>query len=187
MDWTADPEGTYALVGGTLHPVNGPDISNGTLVIRGGKIGAIGGPEVSVPASARTIDVHGLDIWPGLVDAGSQIGLSEIGSLSETQDYADSARFQPELRTSSALHPDSELIPVTRANGVLTTYVQPTGGTISGQGCVINLDGWVPREMVLADRVALNVNVPAFIRTDPIPPALARARAPTLARSNAST
>ena len=165
-----NPERNYALVGGTLHPVSGPDIGNGTLVISAGKISAIGGPELTVPASAWTIDVRGLDIWPGLVDAGSQIGLSEIGSLSETQDYADSARFQPELRTSSALHPDSELIPVTRANGVLTTYVQPTGGTISGQGCVVNLDGWVPREMVLADRVALNVNVPPSIRTDLVPP-----------------
>ncbi len=163
-----DPGGSYALIGGTLHPVGGPDIEDGVLVIGAGKIGAIGGQDTSVPPTARTVDVRGLDIWPGLVDAGSQIGLSEIASLSETQDYADSARFQPELRTSSALHPDSELIPVTRANGVLTSYVQPTGGTISGQGCVINLDGWVPREMVMADRVALNVNIPPFIRTDPI-------------------
>ncbi|MEJ7639546.1 MAG: amidohydrolase family protein, partial [Singulisphaera sp.] len=169
VEVTPNPEGTYALVGATLHPVSGPDIGDGTLVIGAGRIGAIGGPEVVVPPSARTIDVRGLDVWPGLVDAGSQLGLSEIGSLRETQDYADSARFQPELRTSSALHPDSELIPVTRSNGVLTSYVQPTGGTISGQGCVVNLDGWVPREMVMADRVALNVNIPPSIRTDPIP------------------
>ena len=41
---------------------------------------------------------------------------------------------------------------MTRANGVLTAYVQPSGGLISGQGCVIDLNGWVPRELVLADR-----------------------------------
>ena len=99
----------------------------------------------------RRSTCSGLDVWPGLIDAGTPLGLYEIGSLSETQDYADSAQFQPELRTSTALHPDSELIPVTRANGVLTAYVQPTGGLISGQGCVIDLDGWVPREMVVAD------------------------------------
>ncbi len=48
-------------------------------------------------------------------DAGSTIGLSEIDSLPVTQDYADASRFEPELRASTALRPDSEHIPVTRA------------------------------------------------------------------------
>ena len=52
---------------------------------------------------------------------------------------------------------------MTRANGVLTTYVQPSGGLISGQGCVIDLRGWVPRELVIADPAALNVTIPTFI------------------------
>ena len=39
--------------------------------------------------------------------------------LAETQDHADSATYQPDLRASTALHPDSELIPVSRANGIL--------------------------------------------------------------------
>lgn len=160
-----NPKGVYALVGARLHPVSGPDIEGGTLVIDNGKIAAIGGPEARVPAEAQTIDAHGLDVWPGLVDAGTVLGLYEIGSLAETRDDADSAQFEPELRTSSALHPDSELIPVTRANGVLTAYVQPNGGLISGQGCVIDLNGWVPREMVLADEVALNVTIPRHIPT----------------------
>ena len=97
------------------------------------------------------------------MDAGSTIGLFEIGSLAETQDDADAAQFQPELRTSTALHPDSEHIPVTRANGHLTSFVQPSGGIISGQGCLIDLHGWVPREMVIADSVALNVTIPTYV------------------------
>jgi imidazolonepropionase-like amidohydrolase len=116
-----------------------------------------------VPADVQTIDVHGLDIWPGLIDAGSQLGLMEIASLPETLDYSEIAQFGAELRTSTALHTDSRLIPVTRANGILSTYVQPAGGLISGQGCLIDLDGWVPRELVKADQVALNVNVPRHI------------------------
>ena len=104
--------------------------------------------------------MSGLDIWPGMVDAGSTIGLFEIGSLAETQDHADAAQYQPELRSSTALHPDSEHIPVTRANGILTSFIEPSGGVISGQGCLIDLNGWVPREMVIADAVALNVQHP---------------------------
>ena len=152
--------GTYALVGATLHPVSGPDVPNGTLIVADGKIAALGGPETAVPPGAETVDCRGLDAWPGLIDSGSILGLFEIGSLSETHDYADSAPYQPELRTSSALHPDSELIPVTRANGILNAYIQPTGGTISGQGCLIDLDGWVPSEMVVVDGLALDLTMP---------------------------
>ena len=162
LEIPAATNGIYALTGAKLHPVSGPDVENGTLVVSGGKIAAIGGPETAIPSGAQTIDCQGLDVWPGMIDAGSIVGLFEIGSLSETQDSADSAPHQPELRTSVALHPDSELIPVTRANGILSAYVQPTGGVIAGQGCVIDLDGWVPSEMVVADGVALNVNVPSY-------------------------
>ncbi len=168
IEIAAQPKGVFALLGAHVHPVAGPDIAAGTLVVADGKIAAVGpAGSVRIPPDAQTIDLNGLDVWPGLVDAGSTVGLTEIGSLSETHDYADAAQFQPELRTSTALHPDSEHIPVTRANGVLTTFVQPTGGLISGQGCVIDLNGWVPRELVIADCAALNVTDPGIRRAQP--------------------
>ena len=159
----SQPRNVFALVGGTLHTACGPTIQSGTLIIRDGKIAAIGSDRLDIPSEAQSIDARGLDIWPGLIDAGSTIGLSEIESLAETRDFADSSRFEPELRTSVALRSDSEHLPVTRANGILTAYVQPTGGLISGQGCVINLRGWVPRELLVQDQVALNVTIPAFV------------------------
>jgi imidazolonepropionase-like amidohydrolase len=163
LDLALSANGTYAVTGATLHPVSSPEIANGTIVISGGKIVAIGDSKLTIPAAAKVIDAKGLDVWPGLIDSGSQLGLFEVGSLPETLDYSDSAEYQPELRTSIALHPDSELIPVTRANGVLATFVQPTGGVISGQGCVANLDGWVPLEMVVLDKAGLIVNIPRYV------------------------
>jgi imidazolonepropionase-like amidohydrolase len=170
LDVAASPAGVYALTGATVHPVSGPDVKDGTVVVAGGKIVAVGGPDTPIPPGASTIDLKGLDVWPGMVDAGSPIGLTEIGSLPETQDSSDSAQFQPELRTATAIHPDSELIPVTRANGVLAAYVQPGGGTIAGQGCVAQLDGWLPPEMALVERAALNVNIPTYVSTSPDSP-----------------
>jgi imidazolonepropionase-like amidohydrolase len=163
LDVSIQSPEVLALVGADLHPVSGPDVKGGTLVIANGKIAAVGGPETAVPAGARTIEMHGLDLWPGLVDAGSNTALSEVGSLSETHDYADAAQFQPELRAAVALKADSAHIPITRANGILTAYVQPSGGIISGQGCAIDLQGWTPRELVIADRVALQVTIPNHI------------------------
>ncbi len=168
IEVAAQPKGVFALLGAHVHPISGPDIEGGTVVVADGKIVAVGpAGSVKIPPDAQTIYLNGLDVWPGLVDAGSTVGLTEISSLSETHDYADAAQFQPELRTSTALHPDTEHIPVTRANGILTTFVEPTGGLISGQGCVIDLNGWVPRELVIADSAALNVRIPAFIVRNP--------------------
>ena len=163
LDLARVANGTYAVTGATLHPVSGADIPDGTIVIAGGKIAAIGDSKTPIPPDAKRVDAKGLDVWPGLIDAGSPLGLYEVGSLPETQDSSDSAEYQPELRTSIALHPDSELIPVTRANGVLATFVQPSGGVIAGQGCVIGLDGWVPMEMVVLDSAGLVVNIPRYI------------------------
>jgi len=156
-------KGVYALVGATLHPISGSEIPNGTLIIRDHKIVAIGDASLAIPAEAQTIDLQGLEVWPGMIDAGTRLGLVEINSLSETQDDADAADFEPELKTSTALRADSELIPVARANGILSAYVQPGGGLIAGQGCLINLDGWVPRELVVLDQLALHVKIPRYV------------------------
>jgi imidazolonepropionase-like amidohydrolase len=163
IDIAGQPKNLFALVGANLHPVSGPEITGGTLIIAEGRIAAIGPAGMRIPPLAQTIDLNGLDVWPGLVDAGSTVGLFEVGSLAETQDFADAAQFQPELRTSTALHPDSEHIPVTRANGILTALVEPSGGVISGQGCLIDLNGWVPRDLVIADSVALNLTIPRYV------------------------
>ena len=157
------PGQPYALLGANIHPVQGPEIPGGTVILLDGKITAVGGPDTPVPSSAQKVDLKGLDLWPGMIDSGSVLGLYEIGSLRETQDSADSAQFQPELLTSSALHAESHLIPVTRANGVLTALTHPTAGLIAGQSCVVKLDGWVPRELVLADKIALHINIPNHI------------------------
>jgi imidazolonepropionase-like amidohydrolase len=168
IEVAAQPKGVFALVGAQIHPVAGPDIQGGTVVVADGKIAAVGpAGSVRIPPEAQTIDLGGLDLWPGLVDGGSTVGLAEIGSLNETQDVSDAAQFQPELRTSTALHPDSEHIPVTRANGILTSFIQPTGGLISGQGCIADLQGWVPRELVIVEGAGLNVTIPTYVARNP--------------------
>jgi len=170
LNLALDASGRYAITGATVHPVTGPEIVEGTILVEAGKIAAVGGPDLRVPPGAAVVDARGLDVWPGMVDAGGALGLFEISSLQETQDSADSAQYQPELRASTALHPDSEILPVTRANGVLSAFVQPAGGVISGQGCVIDLDGWVPTDLVVLDRAGLSVAIPAFTPVNPDAP-----------------
>ena len=71
----ADAPGVYAITGGTVHPVSGPEIANGVVVIRGGLIEAVG-VNVPIPADATVIDVKGGYVYPGLIDAQTSLGFA---------------------------------------------------------------------------------------------------------------
>src|SRR5205823_5177201 len=135
---------------------------------------------LATSATAVEVNAEGLHLYPGLIDAGTVLGLTELGSAKETHDFAEGGDFQPDLRASIAINPDSELIPVTRANGVLTVVTRPTGSIIAGQSALINLAGWVPREMTVVDPLALHVEFPAPFPSfggDPTLPMVGRALA----------
>ena len=151
-------EATYALVGGMLHPVSGPDLA-GTLVIHDGKIAALG-PGVTPPDAARVIDVSGLHVYPGLIDAGTTLGLAEIKKVRETLDFGEGGDLQPDLRAGVAINPDSELFPVARAGGITSALVHPSGGLVAGQASLVQLAGWTAPEMVVDYELGLRVHWP---------------------------
>lgn len=157
----------YVLKDITVHPVNGPDIKNAWVTIEGNKIKSIvtvdkQGEAGAPPTQSMTnIDAKGLHLYPGMIDSATILGLTELGSARETQDFNEGGDFQPDLRALIGINPDSELIPVTRANGVLTVVTRPTGATVSGQGAIVNLYGWTPQEMKLVDPFGLHIEFPA--------------------------
>ena len=104
----------------------------------------------------------GLHVHPGLIDASSRIGLTEIGSVHGTNDMRDLATYQPDLRASSAVNPHSAHVRIARAAGITSVLVQPGGGCTSGQSSLIHLNGWTMPEMLFADPVALHMGVPVL-------------------------
>ncbi|MBI3406437.1 MAG: amidohydrolase, partial [Acidobacteria bacterium] len=69
---------TYAITGAKIHTLAGPAIENGTVVIRDGKIIDVGA-KVAVPSGATVINGRGLEVYPGIFDGASNMGLTEIG------------------------------------------------------------------------------------------------------------
>jgi imidazolonepropionase-like amidohydrolase len=147
------------LANATIHPVSGPVIEKGTLVFDGGKITALG-TNVAVPEGAETIDLAGKHIYPGLFEALSDIGLVEINSIRATIDAQETGQLNPNVRAVVAVNPDSEIIPVTRSNGVLLSLTAPYGGLMSGRSSVIQHDGWTWEDMTLKADVALHIQWP---------------------------
>ena len=76
---------TIAITGGKVYPVSGPPIENGTVLITNGKIVAVGAG-ITVPANARRVDATGKWVTPGLINSSTQLGLVEIGQVSNTRD-----------------------------------------------------------------------------------------------------
>jgi len=167
----APAQETLAIRGGTVHPVTGPSYV-GTVVVQDGRIVAAG-PDVTAPAGARVIDATGLHVYPGLFDAGSQLGLTEIGQVAVTNDMRELGNFNPHLQARTAVHPASEHIPVTRANGITHTLSLPSGGGgfgaggsggFPGQGSIFHLAGWTIEEMDIVPGAVMVMTWPT-IRT----------------------
>ena len=170
----AQAQKVYAIKGGKVHTLAGPPIENGTVVIRNGRIAAVGA-QVTIPRGAEVIDATGLEVYPGLFDALSRLGLTEIGSVSGTADTVEIHAYNPHLVAATAVHPASEHIPVARANGITHALTAPGGGGISffgfggfsggvmpGQASLINLQGWTIEEMLVRKSVGLVLNWPSI-------------------------
>lgn len=148
-----------AITGATIHTVANGTIENGTIVFEGGVITAVGA-DVQVPAGAQVVDGTGKHVYPGLIDAYSTVGISEIGSVDVSNDTNEMGDFNPNIRAELAVNAESRHIGTTRASGVLVTLTSPGGGIVSGMSSAMNMEGWTWEEMSLKSVAALNVNWP---------------------------
>ena len=155
----APQERPIALVGATVYPVSAPPIEEATLVFDQGRITALG-RKAAIPPGAKRIDLRGRRVYPGLINAYSRLGLIEIDAVRATRDYAETGKVNPNAKAETAFNPDSELIPVTRSDGVLLSLVAPSGGLISGTSAVMQLDGWTYEDMTLKAPAGMHVQWP---------------------------
>ncbi len=151
---------TYAIVGGTVHTLAGETFV-GTVVIEAGRIVAVG-PDVQTPQGAEVVDAAGKHVYPGMFDAISGLGLTEIGAVDVTNDAREQGDFNPHLQAATAIHPATEHIPVARANGITITMAAPQGGTVPGQASLVGLDGWTVEEMWIEPGAAMVINYPGL-------------------------
>ncbi len=156
------PEQTAPIIlhSATVHTVAGNVINEGYVVMSNGVVTMIGqGSPPSLPGATRR-DATGLHIYPGLVGANTQLGLTETGAVDVTQDLNELGDFTPEARAVIAINPDSDLLPVTRANGILTAMTVPSGGTLPGRCALIRLDGWTWEQLAIDPVAGLAMSWP---------------------------
>lgn len=151
--------GKFAITNATIHTVSNGVIENGVILIDGEEIVHVGQNAKITPDYER-IDASGKHVYPGFFDAGTQLGLQEIGAVAVTNDQAELGDFNPHVRAFTAINPNSASIPVTRVNGVTHVISMPVSGRMAGKATLIDLYGYTPDSMAVSPNAALHLNWP---------------------------
>ncbi len=167
------PPPYYAITNARIVTVSGPVIERGTVVIANGIIEAVG-TNVAVPPEAWVINGEGLTLYPGFIDALSDVALQgedngrqAVGQAGRPGGGGAPAADGPEDRPATfswraaadALSADDSRIETWREGGFTTVMTVPTDGIVTGQGAVINLRGGEPQEMVVRTPAAVRLNL----------------------------
>ncbi len=130
---------TTVIRGGEIHTGLNEEPFVGDILIEGDTI-----LEVSRNAlkGDLIIDAANSIITPGVIAPDTQIGILEIGALSETRD-GDSNMYSMGFSVYDAINPNSTLIPWNRSNGVTSAITLPdfNWDPLSGMASYFLLDG----------------------------------------------
>jgi imidazolonepropionase-like amidohydrolase len=146
---------TLLLRGAIVHPVSKGTLYPGDVLVKDGRITAVAGRIEE--AADRTVELHGLHLFPGLVSASTDLGLLEIPAVRASVDNRETGEFTPEVESWSAVNPDSELIPVARANGITHFVPVPRGRLLSGTSGLLAARGWTIEDMSVRRRTAMHL------------------------------
>lgn len=155
----AAEERTTVIKDARVVRVDAPTLEQATVVIVGGRIAAVDANAV-VPPGATVIEASGKTLYPGLIDGLTTLGLTEIGSVSGSNDVSEVGDVNPHAKAWVAVHPHSDLLPVARANGITTALAAPTGGLLSGQSALIRLTGDTPEALLVKAPAAMHAVYP---------------------------
>jgi imidazolonepropionase-like amidohydrolase len=167
---------TYAITNARIVTVSGPIIERGTVVIRNGLIAAVGA-NINAPPDARIIDGAGLTVYPGLIDAYTNLALPEAppspspggggggGGFFAAQQRPSPGGpnstqlpgLQPEVMVEDIIRSGGSDIESARSIGITTALTSPRSGIWMGQSALINLSGDTPQEMIVRSPVAMHV------------------------------
>lgn len=151
-------DGTFLIRGGTVVTGTGERLANTSILIRSGRIAQVG-QNINV-AGAQVIDAAGKFVYPGMIDANTGIGLQEIGGVQTMTMRSEMGQFNPHIRAVVGLNVESEILGVTRMNGVTSVITTPTGGSISGQAALINTAGWTWEDIAVVRDAGIVINLP---------------------------
>jgi imidazolonepropionase-like amidohydrolase len=167
-------ETIVAFTHATLHMAPGEVLRDATLVIQGERILAVG-TRADVPRNAIVNDLKGAHVWPGLIDAYSDLGVPLI-------DRPKDERPAGAHYWNKAIHAatdavdhyavDEERIKALRSEGFTTVMTHRMDGIVRGTGCAVSLAGRSPAQDVLTARASAHFSFRKGTSPDDYPSSL---------------
>jgi imidazolonepropionase-like amidohydrolase len=114
-------------------------------------------------ADIQVIDLKGKHVYPGLICAATNLGLTEVSSVKATADHTEVGEVNPSIRALISYNTDSKVINTLRSNGVLLANIVPQGGVITGTSSVVQLDAWNWEDAVYLADGGMHMNVPVMV------------------------
>ena len=155
---------TILFTDAIIHTVANGTITNGAVLVESNRITGVfnfassNTVHLSVPSDATFVKLNRQHLYPGLIALNTGLGINEIDAIRATQDsYEVSDGFTPEVQSWIAVNPDSEMLPVARANGIAYFEPVPQGKVVSGQSALLSMDGWTWEQMIVKKPVALHI------------------------------
>jgi hypothetical protein len=163
----------FAIKNATIVPVSGPRMENATVIVSRGVISAIG-KDAAIPEEAWVIDGTGLTVYPGLIDAFTDVGLMPLPAAPAGRaGDDDNARPPrpvsrgPEDRPGATpwrvaadeANLSDKRVATWREAGFTTVVSAPKGGIFPGQAAVLDLAGERNGDMVVKSPVAIPVSL----------------------------
>ncbi len=171
----------FAIKGARIVTVSGGVIENGTVVVANGLIAAVGA-EAKIPPEAWVIDGKGMTVYPGLIDAMTDVGLpaapagpaggaggggpavalqqaAQLAAARPSQGPEDRPGTTPWRNAADELQPNERRVETWRNAGFTTVLCAPKTGIFPGQGAVIDLAGERPGEMVVRSPATLHITL----------------------------
>jgi imidazolonepropionase-like amidohydrolase len=157
----------FAIRGAKVVPVSGAPLENATVVLSRGLITAVG-KDIAIPPEAWVIEGKGLIVYPGLVDAFTDVGIpaaapaaSGEGGPRRPQEGArgpeDRPFSTPWRSAADEVSLSDKRIETWRSGGFTTVISAPKGGIFPGQAAVLDLAGERAGDLVVKSPVAIPV------------------------------
>jgi len=162
----------FAIRGAKVFPVSGPPIEGATVVISRGIITAIG-KDAAIPPEAWVIDGKGLHVYPGLVDAFSDVGIPAAppasgegggprrGAQEQARGPQDRPASTPWRSGAEEVSLSDKRVETWRSGGFTTVICAPKGGFFPGQAAVLSLAGERAGDLVVKTPVAIPLSFQA--------------------------
>ncbi|MEP6946989.1 MAG: amidohydrolase family protein [Acidobacteriota bacterium] len=142
---------SYAITNARIVTVSGATIDSGTVVIRDGLIEAVG-PNLKPPADAKVFDATGLTVYPGFIDALTNLGMpagtpppvrgaAPTAAMVATSNSNYPAGLRPEEAAEDELRGGDTQFEMNRNAGFTTALTTGRTGIFNGQSAIIDLSG----------------------------------------------